>query len=243
MSTPRFFVDTGCAPGLDVELHVDDAHHARNVLRMHGGDALVIVHGGGAWDATLLDDAAGSVRARIGKRRAEARGELPVSVSVLQALVKGAKFDDVVEKTVELGARRIVPVRCERSYADASRHKLERWRRIARSAAQQARRLHVPIIAEPMEWADALESFRGDARPLVAYENAPPGSFAQALGGIAAARDIAIAVGPEGGLSAAEVEAARAAGCAIVSLGPTILRTETAAAAMLAALAASAGWW
>ncbi|HME82858.1 MAG TPA: 16S rRNA (uracil(1498)-N(3))-methyltransferase [Candidatus Eremiobacteraceae bacterium] len=243
MSAPRFFVDTACRPGLEVELHADDAHHATHVLRMHGGDALIVLHGGKAWDATLIEGEAGAVRAHVAKSRDESLGELPVGVSVLQALVKGAKFDDVVEKTVELGARRIVPVHCERSYADASRHRLDRWRRIARSAAQQARRLHVPVIAEPMGWADALQAFRGDARPLVAYENAPAGSFAEALRGIAGARDIAIAIGPEGGLTAAEVEAARAAGCALVSLGPTILRTETAAAAMLAALAAGAGWW
>lgn len=243
MSTPRFFVESDCAVGYDVELGADDAHHVISVLRLHAGEPIVIVRDGTAWDATLHERSRGRARARIDAQREEAGGELPVAVTVVQAIVKGGKFDEVVEKCVELGVRRIVPALCERSYAQANPAKLERWRRIACSAAQQARRRYLPEVAEPLPWSDALASYRGDVKPLVAYENAPPGSLAAALETIGDARSVAIAVGPEGGLAPLEVDAARAGGCALVSLGPTILRTETAAPAMLAALAALRAWW
>jgi 16S rRNA (uracil1498-N3)-methyltransferase len=243
MSAPRFFAGTECKAGDHIELRHDDAHHAIEVLRMRRGDPLVIVRDGTAWDATLSDVSRGRVQAHIITLRAETGGELPVAVSVLQAIAKGAKFDEVVEKAVELGARRIVPVMCERSYAHANSAKIDRWRRIARSAAQQSRRRYLPEVAEPTAWSDALRMSDLDRPPLVAYENAAPGSFAAAVDGIGEARSIAIAIGPEGGLTDAEVAAAKESGCPLVSLGPTILRTETAAPAMLAALAARRGWW
>jgi 16S rRNA (uracil1498-N3)-methyltransferase len=243
MSAPRFFVDDECAAGAQIELRHDDAHHAIEVLRMHTGDPVVIVRDGTAWDATLSDFGRGRASAQLVAPRAESGGELPLAVTVLQAIAKGSKFDDVVEKAVELGARRIVPVVCERSYAQASSAKIERWRRIARSAAQQSRRRYLPEVADPMTWIEALRATNTNPPTLVAYEHAAPGSLAAAADKIGEARSIAIAIGPEGGLTAAEVAAAKESGCELVSLGPTILRTETAAPALLAALAARRGWW
>jgi 16S rRNA (uracil1498-N3)-methyltransferase len=158
----------------------------------------------------------------------------------LQALIKGAKFDDVVEKCVELGASRIVPMRCERSEADASGHKVERWRRIARAAAQQSRRNIVPAVDDVRSFAEALSA--GGVPLLVASERAPKGSLAEALRANAGSTALAIAVGPEGSFTDAELAAAKEAGAAFVSLGPAILRTETAAAALLAAIASVRVW-
>jgi len=240
---PRFFVDELCEPGREVDLDGADARHANVVLRLRAGDPLIVVRDGTAWDATLTEVLASGARARIVSAREEAGGELPAAVTVMQALTKGAKFDFVVEKAVELGARIIVPVQCERSYAEAREHKLERWRRIARAAASQARRRYVPSVAEPIVWASALASWKSSPPPIVAYERAPAGSLEEALERACPAPNVAVAIGPEGGLTEAEVEAACSAGCALVSLGPTILRTETAALAMLAALAARCNWW
>ena len=243
MNTPRFFVDEVCERGKDVSLDPGDAGHAHRVLRMRAGDAVILVRDGQAWDAVLTQIGSSAARALVGDARHETGGELPAAVTVMQALTKGAKFDFVVEKAVELGVQRIVPVRCERSYAEAGTHKLERWRRIARSAAAQARRRHVPAIAEPAAWAQALAEWHDAPAPIVAYENASAGTLTPALRDACGAQRIAIAIGPEGGLTDAEVEAARRTGCALVSLGPTTLRTETAALALLAALAAQCGWW
>ncbi|MBV8081427.1 MAG: RsmE family RNA methyltransferase [Candidatus Eremiobacteraeota bacterium] len=240
MNAPRFFTDAPCSAGALVDLGAEDTNHATRVLRLHDGDALVVINDGVAWDATLRGSDSRQPRAELTGRRDEQGGELPVATTVIQAITKGTKFDDVVEKTVELGARRIVPAMCERSYAQAGDAKIERWRRIARAAAQQSRRRYIPVITAAAPWAHALALVRPT---IVAYEDAPAGSFAQAVRESGNAREIALAVGPEGGLAPADVEAARAARCALVSLGPTILRTETAAAAMLAALASTAGWW
>jgi 16S rRNA (uracil1498-N3)-methyltransferase len=243
MSAPRFFVEGPCQPGRAVSLEREDAAHAHRVLRMRTGDAVIVVRDGTAWDAVLTQIDGSSASAVVGAVREEPGGELPASVTVMQALIKGAKFDFVVEKAVELGARRIVPVRFERSSTDASDLKLERWRRIAKAAAAQARRRHVPVIEKPVVWAQALADWDDVPGPIVAYEGAASRTLSAALAGACGAPKLAIAIGPEGGLTDAEVAAARSAGCSLVSLGPTILRTETAALALLAAIAARCDWW
>jgi 16S rRNA (uracil1498-N3)-methyltransferase len=244
MSESRFFVAQECVPGREVALAAEDARHARLVLRLRTGDRIVVVRDGSAWEATLTASSSSGVLAQVGQRRDETGGELPVAVTVMQALIKGAKFDYVVEKVVELGARRIIPMRSERCAVEPSEHKVERWRRIARAAAQQARRRYEPIVEEPVAWRDGLAHWRGTTPPVVAYEEAPPGTLAPALARIPDdIGELAIAIGPEGGLGPADVAAAEAVGCPLVSLGPTILRTDTAALAMLAAIAARRGWW
>lgn len=239
---PRFFVAAKCAPGAAVTLEPADARHARLVLRMRSDDPIVVVCDGSAWDARLIEMSGDQTLARIEASRNEKGGELPAFVTVMQALTKGAKFDEIVEKTVELGARRIVPLRCERSYGEADQRKLERWRRVARAAAMQSRRRFLPTVEAPRDWSETVQLAR-EQLVLVAHEDALPGSLATALAKAKNGGPFAIAVGPEGGLAQAEVEAAQAARCALVSLGPTILRTETAAAALLAACAALRGWW
>src|ERR1700737_273510 len=178
---------------------------------------------GSGMPAWLTSGARGT--ARIADEDNGAQGELPIDVTVMQALTKGAKFDDVVEKCDELGARRVRPVICARSYAAAGPAKLSRWRRTARAAAQQSRRRIIPLVDEPLAWSEAIAA-EPEARLLVAYEAAPPRSFAAALGGHAFDKPIAIAVGPEGGFSSDEIALAMKSNAALVSLGPTVLRTE-----------------
>lgn len=243
MSAPRFFVSEPCAVGIEIALDDGDAHHAANVLELKRGEKVVVLDAVGAWHAEVVAVSKGSVRVRIVGAADESTGELPVAVTVLQALVKGSKFDEVVEKTVELGVRRIVPVRCERSYAEAGSAKIERWRRIARAAAQQSRSRILPIVEDPINWAVAAEKSAASMATIVAWEGAPHGSLAQAIQSMKDAKAIAIAVGPEGSFTEVELAVAQSAGCLLVSLGPTILRTETAAAAMLAAIASGCDWW
>ena len=234
MATPRFFVDQPLAAGAEIELGDEDAHHAAHVLRLDDGAPIVLLHEGAAWDARLASKGKGGLAASVIARRSEETAELTMRFVILQAVIKGNKFDEVVEKCVELGAARIVPVICDRSYADAGSAKVARWRRIARSAAQQSRRQVLPRIDDPMPWVRAV----AESRPLVvAWEGAPAGSLESALGRIAGSSSLALAVGPEGSFTGEELSVARRAGAEFVSLGPAILRTETAAAALLAALA------
>jgi 16S rRNA (uracil1498-N3)-methyltransferase len=256
MSFPRFFVDERCEPDAVVPLDEQDISHASTVLRLKTGDRIGVVNAGRLWDARMEIVTRRRATARIVSElpRDEAGrsslSELPVSVTVLQALLKGNKLDFVTEKVVELGAGRVVPVRCERSYGDASSAKLARWRRIARSAAQQSRRLIVPEIDPPMAWSEALQRFAPSALVLVAHASAARRSLAGALGvdGDAqhtawTSRDVVVATGPEGDFTDEELKTATAMGCRVVSLGPTILRAETAAAVLMAAVAALRGWW
>jgi len=240
---PRFFVTVGCAVGSDVDLDDDASHHLANVLRAREGDAIITVDASGSWNARIIAVSTSGVRVRVESRADEEGGELPVEIAVLQAITKGSRFDDVVEKTVELGARRIVPVKCARSYGEATRHRVERWRRIARAAAEQSRRRSLPIVEDTMIWNDAIATFARSMPVVVGWERSPKGSLAQAIGHIRNEKSFGIAVGPEGSLTDDELDVARAAGCSFVWLGPTILRTDTAAAAMIAALASGCGWW
>jgi 16S rRNA (uracil1498-N3)-methyltransferase len=243
MGSPRFFTTDDVTPGALVALDSTDAHHASSVLRAKAGEPLTLVSAAAAWDAEFASVGKGSVVARVLRPSADQSGELPLPVIVLQAVTKGAKFDEVVEKTVELGASLIVPVLCARSEAEGGPNKTDRWRRIARAAAMQSRRRIVPAIEDSSSWDEALGRFSPGNLTLVAFEGADKGSFASAIQSYRPGIAVVIAVGPEGGLQADEVERARFHGAKIVSLGPTTLRTETAAAALLAATASSLRWW
>lgn len=243
MGSPRFFTTDDVTPGALVALDLADAHHASSVLRAKAGEPLTLVSAAATWDSEFASVGKGGVVVRVLRPSADQSGELPVPVIVVQAVTKGAKFDDVVEKTVELGTSLIAPVLCARSEAEGGANKTVRWRRIARAAAMQSRRRIVPAIEESSSWDEALGRFSPGALTLVAFEGADRGSFASAIQTYRSGTAIVIAVGPEGGLQADEVERARFHGAKIVSLGPTTLRTETAAAALLAATASSLGWW
>lgn len=243
MTAPRFFVSSALDAESVVPLDPDAAHHAVAVLRMDVGDPLVLVRGGQAWDAVLASIDKHGVRANVIARKDVDGGELPVEITVLQALTKGAKFDDVVEKTIELGARRVVPVCCSRSYGSATAFKIERWRRIARAAAEQSRRRVLPDVEEPVSWREAVESFAPRMPVIVGWERSAKGTMRDAIARCRDAIAAAVAVGPEGSLDDEELEIARKSGCTFVSLGPTILKTDTAAAAMLAGLATGCEWW
>jgi 16S rRNA (uracil1498-N3)-methyltransferase len=238
----RIFVEQACEPDARIAIRPEDARHLALVLRAHPGEPVTIVSNGTAWQAVLEEVSGDRASARILERARES-AQLPVPVVVLQALPKGNKMDDVIEKVTELGASRVVPIRCERTYGGDSGVKLERWRRIARAAAAQSQRLDVPTIEATLPFSEALGRFAKEAHVLVAWEQAKPASLARALASDERARALAIVIGPEGSFTRQELEEAARLRCDLVSLGPTILRTETAAAAAIAAVAALRGWW
>jgi len=242
MSAPRVFVDQPCVPNVQISLEPNDARHLARVLRMKAGETITIVRAGEAWHAKLDEVATDHATATIIEQVKATSSELPVAVTVLQAVPKGMKMDDVVEKVVELGAVRIVPLRCARSYGGDSEVKIERWNRIARAAAQQSQRLIVPDVEQALGFHAAIDRFAATSHVIVAHEGAAKGSLAAALRRDANAK-LAIVIGPEGSFTSDELQLATNAGCDLAWLGPTILRTETAAAAMLAAIAALRGWW
>jgi len=233
----RFFVEGVHAIGDRVAFAPDDEHKLTAVLRKRSGDRVQIVDSGGsAYAATLAVDGR-SVRATLDEPLAREGVETVLRVTIAQAVPKGQKMDLIVEKATELGAFAIVPVRSARVIGhETSPAKVERWRRIARSAAQQSGRVRVPEVADVLDWAALLATFPAYQRVYLPWELTDPAPlravFDRELPG---ARDVLMVIGPEGGFSAEEVARAEAAGAQPISLGRRILRTETAALVVLAA--------
>ncbi|GAC1303922.1 MAG: 16S rRNA (uracil(1498)-N(3))-methyltransferase [Vulcanimicrobiaceae bacterium] len=212
-----------------VRLPGDDARKLLVVLRAQDGDAVEIVDSGGrsfaaslAIDGTFVNAA---LRAEIA---APARTALAITLA--QGIPKGQKMDFVVEKATELGLRAIVPFVAARTVGAGERTgKLERWRRLAKSAAQQCGRADVPDVAAPFAYADLLATFAGYDAVVVPWELADAMPLRERLPELlAGARTALVAIGPEGGFSSDEARAATEAGGRLISLGSRILRTETA---------------
>jgi 16S rRNA (uracil1498-N3)-methyltransferase len=239
MPRDRFFVAGERAAGERIALASDDAHKLRTVLRRRTGDAVEIVDARGTAYRARLEVGADIVCATLEASVAEPGGaETAARIVLAQAVPKGQKMDFIVEKATELGVAAIVPLRSERVAGERTgAHKSERWQRIAKSAAQQAGRGRIPSIEPETGWAGLVASFTQFDRVYVAWEAAAAGPLRERFEAEArAATSVLVVIGPEGGFSAAEVAAAQAAGGIPVSLGPRVLRTETAALVVLAAL-------
>ena len=240
---PRFFID-GAPAGDTIEIAGEDAHHIARVLRMKPGETLTVCDGAGAdYRCTLTGTDGGRALCHV-EARTPSRGEPNVRLTLYMALPKGDKMDLIVQKAVELGAFRVVPYAAARSVsrpdAKALQKKTARWRKIAREAAQQSGRGRVPEVADCLSFAEAVRLAGQSELPLLLYENEQENSLRAALTAHPFA-EAALMVGPEGGFAGEEVQAACAAGLASVSLGPRILRCETAPLAALAAVLYESG--
>jgi 16S rRNA (uracil1498-N3)-methyltransferase len=222
-----------------VPLTAAESHRLGRVLRLRPGADVEVADGTG-WHATGTYD-----RDTVRLTSDPLRAPVPTPRLVLaQALPKGRKLDEVVRVATELGADRIVPVLAERSVSRPDDRKadraVERWRAVARAACEQARRPHRPMLDAPVPTAGLPQ--RLDPGPvLVAVPGAAP--LPRVVAAIGPLDAVTLVVGPEGGLTPAEVDGLVAAGGRAVGLGPTVLRTEHAGAAGLAALAAGVGRW
>ncbi len=233
----RFFVEGVHAVGARVGFAADDARKLALVLRKRSGDRVQVVDSGGAAYAATLAVDGHDVHATLDALLERDRVETALAITIAQAVPKGQKMDLVVEKATELGAHAIVPVRSARVIGhDTGAAKLERWRRIAKSAAQQSGRTRVPAVADVHDWDALLATFASYDRVYIPWELSDPAPLREVFEReLAAARSVLVVIGPEGGFAAEEVERARAAGATPISLGRRILRTETAALVVLAA--------
>lgn len=209
-------------------------HYVARVLRQARGDRLTLFdpQAGREADAEVCSVDGANVRVRVeGLREAVA---LAREVTLIQAIGKGDKVDDVVRDATELNVARIVPVLTERTVVQPGARaaaRVERWRRIAAEAARQCGRPLAPVIDE-IASLGGISAIEADLR-LVLVPGAP-GLVGPLL--LGAPGSIAFVVGPEGGLSAGEITRLEGAGWVTASLGPTVLRTETVATAVLGAL-------
>lgn len=230
MARRRFFVDR--VNGGEAELTGDDARHLSRVLRVEAGQQFELSDNRDLYLAEISEVGKDRVRFRIVSAM-EPGLELP-PVSLFAALIKFDRFEWLIEKATELGVERIIPVEAARSEPGllaAARKRVERWRKIARESSQQSRRVRIPLIEEPCKLKERIGEANGLKFMLEERQGAPGFRVEQAAG-----RGVSVLVGPEGGWKDSEREECVGAGWQPVSLGPTVLRTETAAIAVLAIL-------
>jgi 16S rRNA (uracil1498-N3)-methyltransferase len=247
--THRFFIPANWFEGDKVTLRGALVHQIRDVLRLTPGDAVVVLDDSG-WEYEVQlntveqEQAIGQIQKKV-----LARTEPRAKITLYQSLLKGDKFEWVLQKGTELGIVEFVPIVCDRcvigNVDDVSKAKLERWHKIILEAAEQSKRARLPRLQMPLLFAQACERARRADLALLFWEEERTRSLRSMLteqdslpvtahGKTSSMRkpfSISIFVGPEGGLTAREVDQARRYGLAPVSLGPRILRAETAALA------------
>jgi 16S rRNA (uracil1498-N3)-methyltransferase len=229
----RFFVDPQQI-GTRVWFDEGQARQMRRVLRLRPGDHVLALDGRGRQYEVALDEVSGARVAGQVVAQAEATGEPGARLTLFQSLLRREKFEWVLQKGTELGVAAFAPVATRRSLVrgeDVTPDRLMRWRRIVKEAAEQSGRGLLPEVRPPLLLDEALAQLSGYAKSVFLWEVAEGEDITPALAGLPPAPAVALFVGPEGGYEAAEVDQARTAGATVATLGPRILRTETAAIA------------
>ena len=226
----RFFISEDCFTGVVVVIPRPLVHRLRHVLRMRAGDHIIVLDNSG-WEYEVELRMAGAGRLEgVVVNKSPAAGEPQTRITLYQALLKGSKFETVMQKCTEVGVTAFVPLVCERCVAaEPAKNRASRWQRIVIEAAQQSRRGRIPVLYPVTRFKEACKSAAGIA--FMPWE----GEVERGIGDVlrrspkaGSAQEVSIFVGPEGGFTASEVEFARGCGIDMVSLGNRILRAETA---------------
>ena len=239
----RFFVEPADMQPDFLVLTGENAQHAK-VLRLKNGEEVLACDGQGNECRCVISDVAPGQISLVVKDRQVSETEAAVQVSVYMAFSKGDKLEHVIQKATELGAYEIVAfpsARCVSKPDDKSlKKKLERWQKIAASAAEQSGRGRIPQVITLPTYKAALERAALADKALLFYENEHAVTLKMALEQ-GPYRTVSLLTGPEGGLEVSEVEQARAAGMEVCTLGRRILRCETAPLCALSAVMYASG--
>lgn len=246
--THRFFIPPHWLNPPAVRLSGETARQLKSVLRLGPGDEIIVLDNSGLeYRVRLAAFSREEVQGHIIAHQ-PAQGEPRLHLTLVQGTLKGQKFEWVLQKGTELGVSRFVPAICQRSIAgkaDDLAGKQPRWERIIREAAEQSRRGRLPGLAPAVPLAEAIRQASGQSPPplrLMPWEEAAGPTLKTALHE-ARPQAVAVFIGPEGGFTAAEAELAGRAGVRLVTLGPRILRAETAGLAVGAAILYELGEW
>lgn len=232
LQMPSFLVSEESIRGDEAVISGREFRHIARVMRMQVGDRIILITGmGGRWEGEIGEIGTQEMRLRI-LRGLPALEEPRVSVCLYQSLIAPANMELVIQKTTELGVRRIVPVRAERCVPYRVDTKIERWTRIAQASACQCGRNLVPRVERVMDFNETLQEARSSKGMLIFGEGQGM-NLADALSGEHPS-SVSIFIGSEGGFSRVERTMALQAGAREIWLGPRILRSETAAIAATA---------
>lgn len=227
----RSFTEPENVSESNVIVSADEAKHIKNVLRMKEGDTFIAFDGTGSDYSCRITKVGVEIEAQVLSVSFN-KSEPNINVTLYQAYPKSAKMEEIVQKAVELGVHRVVPFisqRCVKRPEDASR-----LRRVALAAVKQCGRSVLPVVDDVLRFDSAFSLMQKHDKLIVCWEEERETPLKMALAGNA--ENIGVVIGPEGGLEAAEVEKMRGAGGVSVTLGPRIMRTETAGIAVLAAI-------
>ncbi|MBF8982009.1 16S rRNA (uracil(1498)-N(3))-methyltransferase [Lutibacter sp. B2] len=230
----RFFVHKGNISEEEIIIdHVEDVKHIVKVLRLSKDDIIEVCDGENQeYIAKLSIVDKTQVKATILEKK-ESQTEAQICVTLFQGIPKSTKMDLIIQKCTELGINKITPVVTERTIVQlkdkkAEEKKIDRWQKIADTAAKQCKRGVIPKIDMPLHYRELLECISQYDLVIVAYEEEQDLGIKSILQASKKSKKIAIVVGPEGGFEKEEVEGLKEVGAKSVTLGPRILRTETA---------------
>ena len=236
---PRVYVPPDAVKGDAATLPEPEAKRLLRVLRLGPGDPVTLFDGTREYDSTITSLNAKAVNLKILAYK-EKKTEPKIRVTLGQGMPKGEKLEWALQKAVELGVARFVPVVAGRSVKrpdeKGEEKNVARLRKIATEAGRQSGRVSLPDVPGYVDLAAFLEMTKDAGLKIMPYEGEKTKGLKQLLKGAFSEREIAILVGPEGGFTEDEVRAAAAAGYVTVTLGPRILRTETAGIAALAVI-------
>ena len=233
MRIPRIFTDSPLNVGSQCELDENAANHVGRVLRMQGGQELRLFNNDGCdYRATIIQASKKNVTVEVSGQEDNST-ESPLKIILGQTLSKGDRMDYAVQKAVEMGVTTIVPLSTQRSdvklKGDREEKRLRHWQQVAISAAEQCGRAKVPDILPVMSVQEWLEYSQSCDLRLVLHHRTE-----QSLNTLDKPTNVALMIGPEGGLTADEIAQAEQSGFLPVALGPRVLRTETAPVAAMA---------
>lgn len=245
MTRRRFYAPAGSfAEEGTVVLSAEESRHLRDVLRLRAGDVAYVFDGEGREFSCVVAEDGG----RKGLASLEVRGpaeppcaESPLELALAVALLKGEKFDLVVQKATELGASRVEPVLTARSDvrprdARDTERRVERWRRLALEASKQSGRARVPQVTDPQTFERLVTRESGEGARRLLFSERGGAGLGPVVAGAAPPASLLALVGPEGGWDDEELSLARAHGWTLVTLGGRTLRAETAAITVCALL-------
>jgi 16S rRNA (uracil1498-N3)-methyltransferase len=232
MRIPRLYIDLDLSTGKSVILPQDKAHHISHVLRMRAGDTIKLFNNSGnEYSSEIIELTKKRGQIEIGECH-KLENESPLEITLCLAIARGQHMDFSIQKAVELGVKKIIPLTSEFSnvklHENRIQNKLTHWQNIIINATEQCGRGHLTELQLPMSFSEWLDLSSTEMRLIL-----HPGSQSSMSEIILNDMQVTLMVGPEGGFSDFEFNEAKQKGCVPVSLGPRILRTETAVVSAL----------